>query len=319
MVRAVDGCDVTAAAEGILDALRSRQADNRAAHTTATDRPGSVLPEVSEHLGLPALVVPFNAADDGRRPLEGRPSRFAPLRSSGLTVTEPGTGDEVDRLRPETTYELTARIRNVGDADVPPTIVEFFADHRPFELEFDTTGGVIRLPSGAEQTITGLTTLRPGSQLEFALEYQRGTAGGYSASYVGSEVGPDRTFELDVEFDGFEMYNPATDTLSISTLPDRQFEAEIVVSDGPITDRGPLPLSAVTADAEFVGMRRERIPAGRTAEVSIEYTTPPKTDHVLGTFYVRAYSLMPLDAPKRWSILDHRTDRHVGRTEVHWE
>lgn len=313
-----NGCAVTDDATAALDALRARRAANRDAHAAATGAPGGVLPEVAEYRGLPLLVVPFNAADDGRRPLDGRPGRAAPLRSASLRVTEPGSDAPVDRLRPGRPYELTADVRNLGDMDVPPTVVEFFADHRPAELAFDTTDGVIRLRPGRTQTFTGWTTLPPGTALEFALEYQRGVAGGASAQFLTATVRPDRTFAVTVDSPDFDVYDPATDSLAISTLEAPRVEAEVVVGQGSVTEPGPVPLSVNTANAEFVGLGRTRLPAGRTTTVSTTYTTPARGDRVLGAFYVRAYSLVPLDVPDRWGVLDHRQDRHVGRTEVHW-
>lgn len=348
-------CDEVADAKQLIGDLQQARRDRRAAIDDALTGKKAVL-NLSQHDSVPFLVVPFDDGDGGKRPLADRPDVPSPLRSAALDVVTPD-GESVDRFDYDTTYELRCKLRNDGDMDIPPTRVEFFVRHCHPYAEFDQTDHKIIVAPRPNQVITGTTSLEPGTEMAFEVRsgdsdpMWADDIWEYTAT-----VGDDRSFGVAVDLSMFSIGDE--EVYIATTYGSTGLASELTFRSDPVEHRGRMnwdlsvPLDAVLSDQDiidgwtrvnpppyedpvFAGADRVRVPASRTASASVTYTTPPPWDpstgspgliesqhkayaNVLTSVYARVYSLCPLDAPNDWGVLDHRLQRHVGRTERAW-
>lgn len=347
-----DPCPEAADAKALIADL---QADRQARQDAVDgDRSlGKPYLDMRQHQSLPFLVVPYDEGDEGERPLPDRPDAPSPLRSAAVDVVTPA-GDQVFALDYGTTYELRCRVHNEGDMDVPPTRVEFFVRHyRPY-VTFDTgPDDRVHVEPAGNQPVTGTTSLAPGTRLD--VRTLRGSPDPVDATEMGryrATVADDRSFS----FAGyFSRYAVGEDDIYVHVrYAGTGTSVPLAFESAPQTYRNRMnwdlsvPLDAVLSDRDvrdshlddappppydapvYAGVARIRVPSGRDGTASVAYTTPPAPSpparrgqaklysNVRSSVHARVYSLAPLDAPDNWGVLDHRLQRHVGRTERGW-
>lgn len=348
-------CDEVTEAKQLLADLQQARQERRAEVQAQLSNRKPVL-NLSEHTSLPFLVVPFDDGDGGKRPLPDRPDVPSPLRSAALDVVTPD-GAPVERFDYETTYELRCRFRNDGDMDIPPTRVEFFVRHYHPYAEFDNTDYQIVVAPEPDQVITGTTSLEPGSTLNIEIRRgDRDPMWADRIWPYTATVADDRSFAVTTDLSPFsigqeKVYVAVAYGSSGLSAPltfrseavdhrsrmnwDLSVPLDTVLSDQDVINGWTAAYPPAYEDPVYAGADRVRVPASRTVTASVNYTTPPPWDsstgeasivesqrkmfaNVLSSVHVRVYSLCPLDAPTNWGVLDHRLQRHVGRTERPW-
>jgi hypothetical protein len=345
-----DPCPEAADAKALIADLQAdRQARQDAVDADLSRRKPYL--DMRQHRSLPFLVVPYEEGDEGDRPLPDRPDAPSPLRSAAVDVVTPA-GERVFAFDYGTTYELRCRVRNEGDMDVPPTRVEFFVRHyRPY-VTFDTgPDDRVHVEPAGNQLVTGTTSLAPGTTLD--VRTLRGSPDPFDGTEMGryrATVADDRSFSFAGYFsryavgqDDIYVHLRYADTgtsvpLAFESNPpdyrsrmnwDLSVPLDAVLSDGEVRDGHPDDASPPPYDPPvYAGVDRVRAPAGREGTASVSYTTPPAPSpgsadrklyfNVRSSVHARVYSLAPLDAPNDWGVLDHRLQRHVGRTERAW-
>lgn len=312
--------EAVAAVHETVTQLSGQQSKQEARYEAAFDG-SAARPDPGLSRARSRLVVPFGFQGDGSRPLSRRPD--GPSAISRLSRSNPqilNDGGDVNRLEPAVQYKLEATLQNTGGLDLPPTTVEFFVEHRRLDTWLDRDGDdnradVVVAPK-RDAEITGWTTLPPRTT------FLASTNAVHNVVTTEVKVEFDRTFSIERDFRGADSGDVGSIVLKAG--PERTArtldKASLRFEADPPETRKPLPLDARVGDVEFVGREKVRLPTGGTATASVDWTAPDsRGQSVMTAFYVRTYSVIPPDIPPNWGDLYHVVDRHVGRSERHWE
>lgn len=203
------------------------------------------------------LLIP-NFAGDEKKNVARRPDGPPPLASASMAVTEAGSDRSVDRLRPDTEYEVECTVRNLGGNPAAATTFGLFVDHRRPTATVDTASdGLVEL-LGRPLRITGFTTLGPGSGL-YALGYNppsplqdpttytpdpgdvlfRSAPNQFTDGSIGGVVREDRTFDFKESPDSVDRLTFRSDFLTDLNPGDfrlRLYENDVVDASPPYFD-----------------------------------------------------------------------------------
>jgi hypothetical protein len=159
----------------LQQAFQERAAENRARQAEADPPPG-----YEERVRLPNadydpdvyLVVPHFSGDE-QATVPRRPQASPPRFSAALSVTDDADQDAAgDRGGgPNSTYQVSCTIQNVGGTVSDATTYELFAHHQPPNGAFDTADDGV-YESDLERTVfTGWCNLKSGPEQLYALGY----------------------------------------------------------------------------------------------------------------------------------------------------
>jgi hypothetical protein len=197
----------------LQQAFQERAAENRARQAEADPPPG-----YEERVRLPNadydpdvyLVVPHFSGDE-QATVPRRPQASPPRFSAALSVTDEATGQDAAGDRgggPNSTYQVSCTIQNVGGTVSDATTYELFAHHQPPNGAFDTADDGV-YESGPEKTVfTGWCNLKSGPEQLYALGYVGSPTPGNilfrtqpDDGTLGHAVAADRTFSFEESLD----------------------------------------------------------------------------------------------------------------------
>jgi hypothetical protein len=156
--------------------FQERAAENRARQAEADPPPG-----YEERVRLPNadydpdvyLVVPHFSGDE-QATVPRRPEASPPRFSAALSVTDEATGQDAagdGGGRPDSTYQVSCTIQNVGGTVSDATTYELFAHHQPPNGAFDTADDGVYEGDPEEPVFTGWCNLKSGPEQLYALGY----------------------------------------------------------------------------------------------------------------------------------------------------
>ena len=196
----------------LQQAFQERAAENRERQAEADPPPG-----YEELVRLPNadydpdvyLVVPHFSGDE-QATVPRRPQASPPRFSAALSVTDDADRDAAgDRGgRPNSTYQVSCTIQNVGGTVSDATTYELFAHHQPPNGAFDTADDGV-YESDLERTVfTGWCNLKSGPEQLYALGYVGSPTPGNilfrtqpDDGTLGYAVAADRTFSFEESLD----------------------------------------------------------------------------------------------------------------------
>ena len=196
----------------LQQAFQERAAENRERQAEADPPPG-----YEELVRLPNadydpdvyLVVPHFSGDE-QATVPRRPQASPPRFSAALSVTDDADRDAAgDRGGgPNSTYQVSCTIQNVGGTVSDATTYELFAHHQPPNGAFDTADDGV-YESDLERTVfTGWCNLKSGPEQLYALGYVGSPTPGNilfrtqpDDGTLGYAVAADRTFSFEESLD----------------------------------------------------------------------------------------------------------------------
>lgn len=236
--------------------FQERAAENRARQAEAAPPPeyeGLVqLPNADFDPDVYLVVPHYSGAEQATVPR--RPQASPPRFSAALSVADDdGQNAAGDRGgQPDSSYEVTCTIQNVGGTVGDATTYELFAHHQPPNGAFDTASDDVYESEPESTTFTGWCNLKSGPDQLYAL------------GYVGSDPSPENIrFRTEPDDDG---------TLGHAVDSDRTFSFEEFLFPPSSIGRLVTDQSTITAD-EFT-VRLYYNPPGAVTTGSPYYVSP---------------------------------------------